>query len=268
MRRLLIPILCLVAGCPVTNTPTDAFMRDAGPPDPDASMNCRASAIVPSGTYWVGTDSRPGFGNNWPAHQVTLSRDGWVARYESTNACYRACMAAGGCADVLDLMPDSRLPAYIDREPAMAYCAWLGGRLLTEAEWEVMARGADGRLWPWYPAPDDPRRPEAGPLGDTDICVLADTSPSGRCPGYLAQPVGSGAPRGRGPFGHEDVVTNANEWVLGTLVFPYPSELQVDPILEGGDYPVGRAAPVLRDTSGETARCLFTSPPEPLYVEE
>ncbi len=158
-----------------------------------------------------------------PGAPVTISRPFWIDVTEVTAGDYLACVKARQCAVNSVHSPNPLEPEAIekyakwcialgdvskrqypinciDRGQAAAYCAWAGKRLPTEAEWELAARGAEGRAYAWGDA-----RP------DCDHAVFSGLAGScGRRSGPL--PVRS-APDGRTPEGAYDMSGNVWEWV-------------------------------------------------------
>ena len=116
---------------------------------------------------------------------------------------------------------------WVDAGDAAAFCAWLGVRLPTEAEWEKAARGAAGRSYPWGNGAPDGTRATYG-RGSME----AGTSPVGV------------SPAGAGPYGALDLAGNVWEWVSSAYA-PYPYDAAdgreqsatVERVLRGGSYP-------------------------------
>ncbi len=106
----------------------------------------------------------------------------------------------------------------VDWWDAYAYCRWLGKRLPSALEWQLAARGTDGRLWPW---------------GNQWQYNKANTGGDkwGEQDGYIyAAPVASFA-SGKSPYGVLNMAGNVAEWsseglILGGSSNNTPSAVQ------------------------------------------
>lgn len=106
---------------------------------------------IPGGTFLMGSEH--GALAEAPAHRVTV-KTFQMARTLVTNRQYAACVRAGACTP-----RELYGPAFdgadqpvlgVDWQQAKAFCAWAGGRLPSEAEWEYAARSAGkDQNYPW-----------------------------------------------------------------------------------------------------------------------
>jgi len=120
-------------------------------------------ALIPAGEFLMGS---PAGSDGLPDEQpqrLVYTATFRIDRYEVTNDAYVRFVQATGHRAPAHSNPASTLwegntpisgigthpVVNVSWEDALAYCAWLGKRLPTEAEWEKAARGTDGRRYPW-----------------------------------------------------------------------------------------------------------------------
>ena len=168
--------------------------------------------LIPAGQFQMGSENDEAMNNEQPVHTVYLDAF-YMDVYAVTNAQFKAFVDAnpqwqkdnidawfhwGGYLNDWD---GNNYPSgkgnhpvtYVSWYAAMAYAAWAGKRLPTEAEWEYAARGGlAGKKYPW---------------GNT--ISAADANYGGHVGGTSA--VGQYAENGYGLF---DMAGNVWEWCL------------------------------------------------------
>ncbi len=205
---------------------------------------------VPAGVFLMGSDpekDKEAIKDEQPQHDVRLSAY-HISRYPVTNAHYQAFVEDGAYTGRWQKCwtpegwewkekenisaPESYggefdLPNHpvvgVSWYEAVAFCNWLTQRLReqgelsngpsirlpTEAEWEKAVRSSDGRIYPW----GDEITPELANYEDTG---LGATSTVG-C-----------FPRGKSPYGCEEMVGNVWEWCLDWFDENYYSDSPKD----------------------------------------
>ena len=164
------------------------------------------------GAYTVGREAP---GQNYAPPQEVKLAEFWIDQYEVTNTQYAEFLADTQNPPPAD-WPAGNIPADQADHPvkgitwdmADAYCQWAKKRLPTEAEWEVAARGPEGRLFPWG---DDPRAVELPRSGTYQV---------------------GGKPTNQSAFGVFDMAGNVWEWVGDTYA---PMGKEGDRVLRGGE---------------------------------
>ena len=211
---------------------------------------------VPAGEFLRGREN--GYRDETPARKIHVGGF-WISKTPVTVEQYRKFLKATGREDKIKIpgwpyqacppvQEEGTYPALGSWYDARAYCAWAGGSLPTEAQWEKAARGTDGRLYPWgseWDAEKVARR-------SWDKYVLARGM----------HPVGT-APDGTSPYGALDMAGNVWEWVADWYAPNYyadaPAKNPEGP--EAGTFKVLRGGSAMWDRRHNTTTYRFPHPP-------
>jgi len=178
---------------------------------------------IPTGEFLMGSDKgvdKDADDHELPQHSVYLD-EYWMGRYPVTVEQFAEYLKGADKERYRGWKKSNKEPDHpaveVSCHDAVALCKWLTQtvegikpapifRLPTEAEWEMAARGTDGRIYPWGNDWDPGRlnSKEGGSGGTT--------------------PVGGYSPRGDSPYGCADVEGNVWEWCADLFGIDYYSE--------------------------------------------
>jgi sulfatase modifying factor 1 len=176
------------------------------------------------------------FDNETPVHRERISGF-WLARTEVTVADYERCVSVGRCrapafeGGAARFAQPSFPVTLVSFDDAKRYCAFRGGRLPTEAEFERAARGAGRRAYPWGYGYHG-KLSNHGQLG-------VDTTDASDGFSELS-PVGS-FPDGATPEGILDLAGNAAEWTADAYTPTYGAAPTAERVVRGGSFASGAA---------------------------
>ncbi|MCI0551850.1 MAG: SUMF1/EgtB/PvdO family nonheme iron enzyme [Anaerolineae bacterium] len=183
---------------------------------------------VPAGEFIMGGDV---YYDEKPIHTVNLNAF-WIDQTEVTNAMFAEFLTEEGNREEggvpwldsqdedtqIHLQEDSwQADQGFENYPvievtwygANAYCSWAGRRLPTEAEWEKVARGTNGNIYPWG---NDAPNPDLLNFNDN----IGATTKTGSYP------------NGASPYGALDMTGNVWEWVADRHSRTYYTNSPVD----------------------------------------
>ena len=173
--------------------------------------------VIPAGSFTMGDDAGPP--SERPAHRVTLTQPFAVSRYEITIGDYLRYLQARNrsLSDRLNAANTNHAVTYVSFDDAAEYAGWLSEqtgekyRLLSEAEWEYVARAGSNTHYFW--GDDENRLCEFANVADRTARERFREWDTLSCEDNLVRPgpVGTYQPN---PFGVFDIYGNVSEWVL------------------------------------------------------
>ena len=200
---------------------------------------CPKMVVIPSGRFTMGASSREGGDSNErPMRRVRIDYRFAVGVYEVTFDEWYACVDAGGCGNYI---PDdmrwgreNRPVVNVSWDNAQSYVSWLSDRtgktyrLLSESEWEYVARAGTETAYSW---------------GDSIGVNRANCNGCGsQWDAKMTAPVGSFSANA---WGVHDMHGNVREWVQDCIKYykgapadgsAWESEGCSDRVLRGGSW--------------------------------